>query len=180
MEAVVERENMLQAWKQVKSNKGSAGVNGMDIEATHVHLREHWPRLREELLEGSYQPQPVRKVEIPKPGGKGMRQSGIPTVVDRLIQQVMHQVMQPIFDPDFSESSYGFRPGRGAHQAVKQAREYVSTGRRWALLLPDDTNFDTNCFLIISQAESYPQLSQPSAWETDSWQCSTYQIVFLP
>jgi RNA-directed DNA polymerase len=80
MEAVVERENMLQAWKQVKSNKGSAGVDGLDIEATHVHLREHWPRLREELLEGSYQPQPVRKVEIPKPGGKGMRQLGIPTV----------------------------------------------------------------------------------------------------
>ena len=142
MEAVVERENMLQAWKQVKSNKGSAGVDGMDIEATQFHLREHWPRLREELLEGSYQPQPVRKVEIPKPGGKGMRQLGIPTVVDRLIQQAMHQVMQPIFDPDFSESSYGFRPGRGAHQAVKQAREYVSTGRRWVVDMDLEKFFD--------------------------------------
>ncbi len=142
MEQAVERENMLKAWKQVAANKGSAGVDGMSIEALWPFLGAHWPRIREELLEGRYQPQPVRKVEIPKPGGKGMRQLGIPTVLDRLIQQALHQVMQPIFDPDFSESSYGFRPGRGAHQAVKQAREYVTTGRRWIVDMDLEKFFD--------------------------------------
>ncbi len=123
MEAVVERENMLKALRQVEANKGFAGVDGITVEDLRRHLQEHWPRIREELLEGRYQPQPVRKVEIPKPGGKGMRQLGIPTVLDRLIQQALSQVMQPIFDPDFSESSYGFRPGRSAHQAVLKAEE---------------------------------------------------------
>ena len=142
MEAVVERENMLKALRRVEANKGSAGVDGVSVRALRASLREHWPRIKEELLEGRYQPQPVRKVEIPKPGGKGMRQLGIPTVMDRLIQQALNQVMQPIFDPDFSESSYGFRPGRSAHQAVLKAREYAAAGRRWVVDMDLEKFFD--------------------------------------
>ena len=142
MEAVVERGNMLKALRQVEANKGSSGVDGVTVENLRSHLREHWPRIREELLEGRYQPQPVRKVEIPKPGGKGMRQLGIPTVMDRLIQQALNQVMQPIFDPGFSESSYGFRPGRSAHQAVLKAREYAASGRRWVVDMDLEKFFD--------------------------------------
>nr|WP_244148073.1 group II intron reverse transcriptase/maturase [Syntrophobacter fumaroxidans] len=142
MEAVVERENMFGALRQVEANKGSAGVDGVSVDALRACLREHWPRIKEELLEGRYQPQPVRKVEIPKPGGKGMRQLGIPTVMDRLIQQALNQVMQPIFDPDFSESSYGFRPGRSAHQAVLRAREYAATDRRWVVDMDLEKFFD--------------------------------------
>ena len=125
MEAVVEREKMKTAWLRVKGNKGAAGVDGMSVDGLRPHLREHWPNLKEDLLAGRYQPSPVRKVEIPKPGG-GMRQLSIPTVLDRLIQQALHQVLQPIFDPGFSASSYGFRPGRGAQQAVAQAKAYVA------------------------------------------------------
>jgi RNA-directed DNA polymerase len=142
MEAVVERENMLKALRQVEANKGSPGVDGVTVEDLRRHLREYWPRIREELLEGRYEPQPVRKVEIPKPGGKGMRQLGIPTVMDRLIQQALNQVMQPIFDLDFSESSYGFRPGRSAHQAVLKAREYAASGRRWVVDMDLEKFFD--------------------------------------
>jgi len=142
MEAVVERENMVKALRQVEANKGSAGVDGVTVQALRASLREHWPRIKEELLEGRYQPKPVRKVEIPKPGGKGMRQLGIPTVMDRLIQQGLNQVMQPIFDPDFSESSYGFRPARSAHQAVLKAREYASEGRRWVVDMDLEKFFD--------------------------------------
>jgi RNA-directed DNA polymerase len=148
MEAVVERENMFKALRQVEANKGSAGVDGVTCDALRDCVRKHWPRIKEELLEGRYQPQPVRKVEIPKPGGKGMRQLGIPTVMDRLIQQALNQVMQPIFDPDFSESSYGFRPGRSAHQAVLRAREYAAADRRWVVDMDlekflDRVNHDT-------------------------------------
>jgi RNA-directed DNA polymerase len=142
MEAVVERENMFKALRQVEGNKGSAGVDGVTVAALRASLREHWRRIKEELLEGRYQPQPVRKVEIPKPGGKGMRQLGIPTVVDRLIQQALNQVMQPIFDPDFSESSYGFRPGRSAHHAVLKAREYAADGKRWVVDMDLEKFFD--------------------------------------
>jgi RNA-directed DNA polymerase len=142
MEAVVERKNMFKALRQVEVNKGSAGVDGVSVDALRANLREHWPRIREELLDGRYLPQPVRKVEIPKPGGKGMRQLGIPTVMDRLIQQALNQVMQPIFDPDFSESSYGFRPGRSAHQAVLKAREYAAEGRRWVVDMDLEKFFD--------------------------------------
>ena len=142
MEAVVEGENMLKALRQVEANKGSAGVDGVSVSALRASLREHWPRIKERLLEGRYQPQPVRKVEIPKPGGKGMRQLGIPTVMDRLIQQALNQVMQPIFEPDFSDSSYGFRPGRSAHQAVLKAREYAANGRRWVVDMDLEKFFD--------------------------------------
>ncbi len=142
MEAVVERENMFRALRRVESNKGSPGADGVSVEAFRGNLRENWPRIKEELLEGRYQPQPVRKVEIPKPGGKGMRQLGIPTVMDRLIQQALNQVMQPIFDPGFSESSYGFRAGRSTHEAVLKAREYAAAGRRWVIDMDLEKFFD--------------------------------------
>ena len=129
LEAVVERENMWQALKQVERNRGAAGVDEMTVEQMRAYLREHWPQIKEELLSGNYQPQPVLKVEIPKPGGKGMRMLGIPTVIDRLIQQALHQVLSPLFEPYFSESSYGFRPQRSAQQAVLKARQYVREGR---------------------------------------------------
>lgn len=142
MEAVVERGNMLAALRRVKSNKGSAGVDGMSVAALEGYLREHWPRIKSKLLSGCYQPEPVRRVEIPKPGGKGTRQLGIPTVLDRLIQQALHQVLQPVFDPYFSDSSYGFRPGRSAHQAVLAAREYVVSGRSWVVDMDLEKFFD--------------------------------------
>jgi RNA-directed DNA polymerase len=142
MEAVVERENMKRAYHRVCANKGSAGVDGMAVGDLRGYLVENWLCIKEELLGGQYQPRPVLGVEIPKPGGKGMRQLGIPTVLDRLIQQALNQVLQPIFDPGFSESSYGFRPGRSAHQAVKKAREYVSEGRRWVVDMDLEKFFD--------------------------------------
>jgi RNA-directed DNA polymerase len=142
LEAVVERENMWQALKQVERNKGAAGVDKMTVEQLRAYLREHWPRIKEELLAGDYQPQPVRKVEIPKPGGQGMRRLGIPTVIDRLIQQALHQVLSPLFEPNFSESSYGFRPNRSAQQAVLKAREYVREGRRWVVDIDLEKFFD--------------------------------------
>jgi len=142
MGAVVERENMVTAYKHVVRNKGSAGVDGMTVEDLRPYLHAHWHTIKAELLAGRYRPQPVLKVEIPKPGGKGMRQLGIPTVMDRMIQQGLHQVLSPIFEPDFSEFSYGFRPGRSAHQAVLQAQEYVSSGRRWVVDLDLEKFFD--------------------------------------
>jgi RNA-directed DNA polymerase len=142
MEAVVERENMLNAYRRVVGNKGAAGVDAMGVNDLKAHLQRHWPRIKERLLAGSYQPQPVRRVEIPKPGGKGMRKLGVPTVVDRLIQQAMHQVLTPLFDPDFSVHSYGFRPGRSAHQALLQAKVNVADGRRWVVDLDLEKFFD--------------------------------------
>lgn len=142
MEVVVERKNMTAAWRRVQVIKGAAGVDGMTVDELLPYLRQHWPRIKEELLAGRYQPAPVRKVEIPKPGGKGMRMLGIPTALDRLIQQALHQVMAPIFDPDFSESSYGFRPGRSEHQAVLKAREYAASGKRWVVDLDLEKFFD--------------------------------------
>jgi group II intron reverse transcriptase/maturase len=130
MEWVVERANALAALKRVKQNKGSPGVDGMTVDELTPHLAAHWETIREQLLAGSYQPQPVRRQEIPKPGG-GTRQLGIPTVLDRFIQQCLLQVLQPQFDPTFSEHSYGFRPGRSAHQAVRAAQQYIQSGRRW-------------------------------------------------
>ena len=109
LERVVDSENMKLAWKQVKRNKGTAGIDGRTIRETEIFLREHWPELKRKVLDGSYRPYPVKRVEIPKPKG-GVRKLGIPTVVDRLIQQSIAQILTPIFDPDFSESSFGFRP----------------------------------------------------------------------
>jgi len=142
MEAVVERGTMLAALHRVARNKGAAGVDGMTVADLRANLKEQWPTVRESLLTGNYAPKPVLRVEIPKPDGKGVRKLGIPTVMDRLIQQALHQVMQPIFDPGFSGSSYGFRPGRSAHDAVKQAREYVREGRRWVVDLDLEQFFD--------------------------------------
>jgi RNA-directed DNA polymerase len=129
LEAALTRQNLQAAWKRVKANKGAAGVDGLDIEQTAQLLRTSWPQTRQALLAGTYRPQPVRKVMIPKPDGSG-RELGIPTVLDRFIQQALLQVLQPLIDPTFSEHSHGFRPGRRAHDAVKAARAYVQTGKR--------------------------------------------------
>ena len=129
------------ALRRVESNRGSAGIDEMTVGELRGYLKEHWPRIKEELLEGKYQPVAVRRVEIAKPSG-GMRQLGIPTVVDRLIQQALNQVLSPIFDANFSESSYGFRPGRSAHQAVRQAQAYVSGGKRWLVDIDLEKFFD--------------------------------------
>jgi len=122
------RENMAAAWKRVKANKGSAGVDGRTVQDTGEYLKSAWPDIRARLLDGSYRPEPVRRVGIPKPGG-GTRELGIPTVVDRLIQQALLQVLQPLIDPTFSAHSHGFRPGRSAHGAVREAQQYVQAGR---------------------------------------------------
>jgi RNA-directed DNA polymerase len=129
LEAALTRENLQAAWKRVKANKGAAGVDGLDIEHTAQTLRTQWPQIRQELLAGTYRPSPVRRVMIPKPDGS-QRELGIPTVLDRLIQQALLQVLQPLIDPTFSEHSHGFRPGRSALDAVKAAREYVQSGKR--------------------------------------------------
>jgi RNA-directed DNA polymerase len=141
MERVVERENCLRALKRVRGNKGSPGIDGMRVEELPEYLRENWERIRAELLAGSYRPSAMRRHEIPKSGG-GVRQLGIPTVLDRFIQQAILQVLQPIFDPTFSEHSYGFRPGRSAHQAVCQAQRYVQSGRRWVVDVDLEKFFD--------------------------------------
>jgi group II intron reverse transcriptase/maturase len=141
MEKIVSRGNMMAAYTRVMRNKGAPGVDDMPVTALKGYLQEEWPRIREELLAGRYHPQPVRKVEIPKPGG-GTRMLGIPTVLDRLIQQAVHQVLSPLFDSGFSESSYGFRPGRSAHQAVKAAQKHVASGLRWVVDLDLEKFFD--------------------------------------
>ena len=129
LSAVLARENMQQAWKRVRANKGAAGIDGLGIDETAERLMFEWPVIGEQLLQGTYRPQPVRRVTIPKPDG-GQRELGIPTVVDRLIQQVLLQVLQPLLDPTFSQHSYGFGPGRSAHQAVHAAQAHVESGRR--------------------------------------------------
>jgi group II intron reverse transcriptase/maturase len=141
MEAVCERRNLLVALQRVRQNRGSPGIDGMTIEALPDLLRAEWPRIREALLTGRYQPQPVRRVVIPKPGG-GERELGIPTVLDRFIQQALLQVLQPRFDPTFSDHSYGFRPGRRAHEAVRRAQRYVQEGRRWVVDIDLERFFD--------------------------------------
>jgi RNA-directed DNA polymerase len=141
MDDTVSRDNMMAAFRRVLSNKGASGVDGMTVDQLEGYLKEHWPRIREELLDGTYIPQPVLKVEIPKPDG-GRRTLGIPTVVDRLIQQALHQQLTPLYDPHFSESSYGYRPGRSAHQAVQAARRHVAEGRRWVIDMDLEKFFD--------------------------------------
>jgi len=132
MEHVVERENMISAYKQVKRNKGSAGIDKMSVDHLKHYLATHWAEIKESLLSGTYTPKAVRVVYIPKPNG-GQRQLGIPTVLDRLLQQALQQVLNPIFDPTFSENSYGFRKGKSAHQALKRAQEYQKSGKSWVV-----------------------------------------------
>ena len=141
MEAVVERSNLFSAYERVVKNEGAPGVDGLTVSEFKSWLQRHWVRVRQDLLTGVYQPAAVRKVEIPKPQG-GVRTLGIPTVLDRLIQQALNQVLQPLFDPEFSSSSYGFRPGRNAHQAVEAARGYVAEGKRWVVDLDLEKFFD--------------------------------------
>src|SRR4030081_1717972 len=141
MEEVCERENLKAALRQVKGNKGSAGVDGITVDQLTDYLKQHWPVIREQLLNGIYEPKPVRRVEIPKPDG-GVRKLGIPTVLDRFIQQAAMQVLQRRGDRTFSEHSYGFRPGRSAHQAVAQAQQYIAAGYSWVVDLDLESFFD--------------------------------------
>src|SRR5438105_10870161 len=141
MEEVCERENLKAALRQVKGNKGSAGVDGITVNQLPDYLKQHWPAIREQLLNGTYEPKPVRRVEIPKPDG-GVRKLGIPTVLDRFIQQAAMQVLQRRWDRTFSEHSYGFRPGRSAQQAVAQAQQYIAEGRGWCVDLDLEKFFD--------------------------------------
>ena len=141
MEEALSKENMSKAMKRVEQNQGAAGIDDMTVGELKSYLKEWWPRIRGELLDGRYKPKPVRRVMIPKVGG-GERALGIPTVVDRLIQQAVHQVISPIFEKGFSDSSYGYRPGRSAQQAVEQARQYVSEGRRWVVDMDLEKFFD--------------------------------------
>lgn len=141
MEAICEPVNLMQALKRVKANKGAAGTDGMSVNELPDYLKHHWPDLKEQLLSGSYRPSPVRRVTIPKPDG-GERRLGIPTVVDRFIQQAVMQVLQGQWDSTFSAHSYGFRPGRSAHQAVKQAQDYIGSGYHWVVDLDLEKFFD--------------------------------------
>lgn len=141
MEAVCERGNLKLAYQRVVENKGAAGVDGIGVAEFKDHLKQHWPAVKAKLLAGEYMPSPVRRVDIPKPGG-GMRTLGIPTLTDRLIQQALHQVLSPVFEPEFSASSYGFRPGRNAHQAIKAAQGYVAEGRRYVVDIDLESFFD--------------------------------------
>src|SRR6266446_4336481 len=142
MEEVCERGNLKEALRRVKANKGSPGVDGMTIDGITDYLKQHWPAIRERLLSGTYEPKPVRRVEIPKPDGAGVRKLGIPTVLDRFIQQAVMQVLQKRWDRTFSEHSYGFRPGRSAHQAVAQAQQYIAEGYSWTVDFDLETFFD--------------------------------------
>src|SRR6202521_5816241 len=168
MEEICERENCKQALKRVKANKGSAGVDGMTVQQLPEFLKQHWPVIREQLLSGTYKPQPVRRVEIPKPDG-GVRKLGIPTVLDRFIQQAVMQVLQGRWDRTFSNHSYGFRPGRSAHQAVEQAQQYIAEGYRWVVDLEkffDRVNHDKRMARIAKRvgdqrnAEADPGVSE--------------------
>ncbi len=141
MDAVCERGNLKRAYQRVLENRGAAGVDGIGVAEFKGHLKRHWPTIKAKLLAGSYIPMPVRRVEIPKPQG-GVRTLGIPTLTDRLIQHALHQVLSPIFEVDFSASSYGFRPGKNAHQAIKAAKQYVAEGRRFVVDMDLEKFFD--------------------------------------
>ena len=141
MEAVVERRNLQLAYQRVVENKGAAGVDDLTVAELKDHLKQHWPSIRAKLLAGAYVPSAVRRVDIPKSDG-GVRTLGIPTVVDRLIQQALHQVLSPTFEPTFSDASYGFRPGRNAHQALKAAQSHVAAGKRWVVDIDLEKFFD--------------------------------------
>lgn len=142
LEQLLSRENLLQALKRVEANKGSHGVDGMSVKSLREHIVQNWQTLRQSIEEGTYEPSPVRRVEIPKPGGGGVRLLGIPTVTDRMIQQAIAQVLTPLFDPEFSDHSYGFRPGRRGHEAVRKAREFMKEGYRYVVDLDLEKFFD--------------------------------------
>src|SRR5262245_53696957 len=142
IEQVVRRENLVRAHARVVRNGGAPGVDGMTVDELLPYCRAHWARIRKELLSGRYAPQPVRRVEIPKPDGKGVRMLGIPTALDRLIQQALLQVLTPIYDPTFSDASFGFRPGRSAHDAVQRARSHIAAGHRWVVDVDLEQFFD--------------------------------------
>ena len=142
LSAVLSRDNLWRAWNRVKANHGAPGNDGIAIADFPAYARTHWAALRTQIEQGRYRPQPVRRVEIPKPDG-GKRKLGIPTVMDRVIQQAIAQVLTPIFDPGFSESSFGFRPGRNAHQAIRQVQAYVKAGYRIAVDIDLAKFFDT-------------------------------------
>ena len=148
MEEVVERSNLKLVYQRVVENKGAPGVDDVSVPEFKDWLKMHWPSVKIALLEGRYLPRPVRRVDIPKPSG-GIRTLGVPTVVDRLIQQALHQVLQPLFEPTFSEGSFGFRPGRGAHQAVRQAQGYIREGKRWVV--------DIDLEKFLERASHYPR-----------------------
>jgi RNA-directed DNA polymerase len=141
MKQILSRENLLQALKRVENNKGSHGVDGMSVKDLRRYLYENWNSIRQALEEGTYEPSPVRRIEIPKPNG-GVRLLGIPTVTDRFIQQAIAQVLTPLFDPMFSNNSYGFRPNRRGHDAVKKAKEYIQKGYRWVVDIDLEKFFD--------------------------------------
>ncbi len=141
IERMLERGNLLRALQAVEANQGAAGVDGMEVGQLRSYLRERWAGIKEQILNGKYEPKPVRRVDIPKPGG-GTRMLGIPTVMDRLIQQAIHQILSPIWDKEFSPHSYGFRPGRSAAQAVKAAQGYVQSGKRWVVDMDLEKFFD--------------------------------------
>jgi len=141
MEEICQRENLKRALQRVRQNKGGCGIDGMTVKKLPGYLKKHWPRMREQLLAGNYQPQPVKRVEIPKPDG-GIRKLGIPTVLDRFVQQAIMQVLQKYWDKTFSEHSYGFRPGRSAHQAISRSQQYVEQGYRWVVDIDLEKFFD--------------------------------------
>jgi RNA-directed DNA polymerase len=143
MAQILERNNVKRAWERVKSNKGAPGSDGMPLEDFPAYAREHWHKICQSLIDGTYQPRPVRRVVIPKPKGKGERKLGVPCVVDRVIQQAILQVLTPIFDPEFSESSFGSRPKRSAHRAIQQVKTFVKAGYRYAVDLDLEKFFDT-------------------------------------
>ncbi len=140
-EQIFSRENLFAALERVRSNKGAPGVDGMTVDELADHLRAHWPSIRQKLDEGTYRPSPVRQVPLPKPGG-GTRLLGIPTALDRFIQQAMQQKLSPLFEPTFSDHSYGFRPGRSAHDAVYAAQEHIQVGYQWVVDIDLEKFFD--------------------------------------
>ena len=150
LESVVDRSNLWKALRRVKANQGNAGIDGMTVDELHPWLSANWETIKEKLLNGSYQPQPVKAVDIPKPDG-GVRRLGIPTVIDRLIQQAITQVLTPIFDPHFSNNSYGFRAGKNAKQAVRQAQQYQQEGKRWVVDMDLEKFFDVVNHDILMQ-----------------------------
>jgi group II intron reverse transcriptase/maturase len=155
MEKVVERGNLKKALERVESNKGAPGVDKMEVKRLRPYLKERWASIKQELLEGTYRPTPVRRVEIPKRGG-GARQLGIPTVLDRFIQQAVQQVLTPIFEPQFSQFSYGFRPGKGARKAVRQAQVFIQDGKRIVVDIDLEKFFDrVNHDILMSKVTEH-------------------------